>query len=352
MAISPQQGSPIIIPPDNTQSRWGAWEEEIREAGETGGDVFLQIWSLANSANLWVTNNSTPIRDGIEDALGEAREAVELAEDAWAEAVMAHDAAQDQAIILLAELQDQQMQQSVRMITSRDGLFAENSRIRIRSVGGLWRIEKIGNWVGEGAAHGERKISISTYEEGVIFPEDHDDLPWHDHSIPSFHAGSIHHLRVNEFTSFNTNFDSSRPIVVYYTVQHGEAKQLEVPISQQVIPAGEWPTLGVFENDTGHPLRVTVQFRVRWQNADRSIYYGQQVLLDDSNVVMYSRRNGLGPYTQFGSGLVSRTLQGAINLPAGSKLTFQANAGSGTDAQRRIQSGSIKAVWIAPEEEA
>ena len=51
MGIKPTSGDHIVIPPDNTQSRWGEWEAELDDKGEVAGEVITETWALANSAN-------------------------------------------------------------------------------------------------------------------------------------------------------------------------------------------------------------------------------------------------------------------------------------------------------------
>lgn len=51
MGIKPKQGDPVIIPPDNVQSRWGAWEADLADNGEVAGGVLADTWALADSAN-------------------------------------------------------------------------------------------------------------------------------------------------------------------------------------------------------------------------------------------------------------------------------------------------------------
>ena len=51
MGIKPTSGDHVVIPPDNTQSRWGDWEAELDDKGEVAGEVLAETWALANSAN-------------------------------------------------------------------------------------------------------------------------------------------------------------------------------------------------------------------------------------------------------------------------------------------------------------
>ena len=51
MGIKPTSGDHVVIPPDNTQSRWGEWEAELDDKGEVAGEVITETWALADSAN-------------------------------------------------------------------------------------------------------------------------------------------------------------------------------------------------------------------------------------------------------------------------------------------------------------
>ena len=51
MGIKPTSGDHVVIPPDNTQSRWGEWEAELSDKGDVAGEVISETWSLAESAN-------------------------------------------------------------------------------------------------------------------------------------------------------------------------------------------------------------------------------------------------------------------------------------------------------------
>src|SRR5699024_7076788 len=95
MGIKPTTGDHVVIPPDNTQSRWGEWEAELDDKGEVAGEVITETWALANSANTWITGNSIPLYDGIYGALDEAKIAYEQAIEDWEEGVKVREEAQD-----------------------------------------------------------------------------------------------------------------------------------------------------------------------------------------------------------------------------------------------------------------
>ena len=51
MGIKPSGSNPVIVPPDNTQTRWGEWEVSIDTAGQQAGEVFAETHAIATSAN-------------------------------------------------------------------------------------------------------------------------------------------------------------------------------------------------------------------------------------------------------------------------------------------------------------
>lgn len=51
MGIKPSGTTPIIVPQDNVQSRWGAYEASLDTAGSQAGEVFQETHAIATSAN-------------------------------------------------------------------------------------------------------------------------------------------------------------------------------------------------------------------------------------------------------------------------------------------------------------
>ena len=333
MGIKPTSGNHVVIPPDNTQSRWGEWEAELDDKGEVAGEVITETWALANSANTWITGNSTPLYDGISGALDEAKIAYEQAEEAWEEAVKARDDAQDEAIKLLAEVQDLQTQQSVRMLTAVSGSSpTSDGRVRLYVQNGRWFVEKIGNWVGSGVVHGARmseyRISLGgntgrlDIKTPVTFPIDF----------------------LSATNTWDTEARELDNAVIYYTVQHGVAKQDKREIGSGAM-TDEWTTLNSFTNPTAKATRLTGRFRVTWNAANRSVYYGMRIVVNGS-VLKDEYRNGIGPLTPLGNGVKSRSLMIDDNIPAGATVEFQARANGGGASQRTMRGAVIELGWV------
>ena len=333
MGIKPTSGDYVVIPPDNTQSRWGDWEAELDDKGEVAGEVITETWALANSANTWITGNSTPLYDGISGALDEARIAYEQAEEAWEEAVKARDDAQDEAIKLLAEVQDLQTQQSVRMVTvSPSANSVSDGKVRVYKSGSKWAVEKVGTWVGSGTAHGAYDQTLTFYvnsSSGSVV----DRRPY----IESLNFAGFE-------TLWKTDASASYDFVVYYTVQHGVAKQDKREIGSSVM-TNEWTTLNTFTVPSSKSTRLTGRFRVTWNAADRGVYYGMRIVVNGS-VLRDEYRNGIGPFTIFGNGVVTRSLMIDDNIPAGATVQFQARANGGNTSQRTMRGAVIELGWV------
>lgn len=334
MGIKPTSGDHVVIPPDNTQSRWGEWEAELDDKGEVAGEVLSETWALANSANTWITGNSTPLYDGISGALDEARLAYEQADEAWEEAVKARDDAQDEAIKLLAEVQDLQTQQSVRMITVPSTASSmTDGRISVSKSGGKWAVTKIGSWAGSGTAHG-RCISRRWRSFGSGVAE-----------YINFDVPVILSLNFSGFqTSWTTDASTDYDFVVYYTVQHGVAKRDKREIGSSVM-TNEWATLDTFDAPSDSGTRLTGRFRVTWDAADRGVYYGMRIVVN-GEVVDSEYRNGIGPFLPIGNGVVSRSLMIDENIPAGATVEFQARANGGGTSQRTMRSAVVELGWV------
>ena len=333
MGIKPTSGDHVVIPPDNTQSRWGDWEAELDDKGEVAGEVITETWTLANSANTWITGNSTPLYDGISGALDEAKLAYDQAEEAWEEAVKARDDAQDEAIKLLAEIQDLQTQQSVRMLIAvPGGGTVSNDRVRLYVQNQRWHVEKVGNWVGSGVVHGSKLTSQNIAVGGSTR---HNDL-----ITPATYPINF----VSATNTWDTGALSSETAVIYYTVQHGVAESDRWEIGSGAI-TNEWTTLNTFTGPTSNSTRLTGRFRVTWNAADRGVYYGMRIVVNGS-VLKDEYRNGIGPFTSLGNGVVSRSLMLDDNIPAGATVEFQARANGGNTSQRTMRRAVIELGWV------
>ena len=76
MGIKHTSGDHVVIPPDNTQSRWGEWEAELDDKGEVAGEVLSETWALADSANKVASKALSDAQAAI-DSSGEANAELE-----------------------------------------------------------------------------------------------------------------------------------------------------------------------------------------------------------------------------------------------------------------------------------
>ena len=146
-------------------------------------------------------------------------------------------------------------------------------------------------------------------------------------------------------SSWDTGALSSENAVIYYTVQHGVAKQDKREIDSGVM-TNEWTTLNTFTGPTSKGTRLTGRFRVTWNAADRGVYYGMRIVVNGS-VLRSEYRNGIGPLLPFiGNGVTSRSLMIDDNIPAGATVEFQARANGGGTSQRTMRGAVIELGWV------
>ena len=328
MGIKPISGSATPIPADDANGRWGQWVDDLDGAGSVASDVFAQTHALALSSNAWIEEDGYGLATGIGDSLDEARRAMELTEATWEEMVTMRDNAQDQAINLLAEVQELQMKTSSHMLMSRNGVMVENDHFRIVQSGSLWRVEKKGSWAGTAVAMGRQE---HRHRGG--------DSSWTTYD-PS---GDLWNLDPMVSSSWNTQFLSAWDIVIFYNVQPGQARNQEYTLSGGTA-GGEWATVQTVTTDAGGPVTMNALMRVAWGAADRGVTYGIRVLVN--GVIAGSlTQSGLGPLTPLGSGVVSQSKEWQFTVPAGGELQFQVFANPGNASQRSFNSGFVKLVW-------
>ena len=205
-----------------------------------------------------------------------------------------------------------------------------DGKVRVYKVNGKWAVSKVGEWVGSGAAHGKFEFTHQMYEGQRDVIE---------------HRPTINALNFSSFqTAWNTDASANYDFVVYYTVQHGVAKQDKREIGSSVM-TNAWTTLNTFSVPTAKATRLTGRFRVTWNAADRGVYYGIRIVVNGS-VLKHEYLNGLGPFTPLGNGAVPRSLMIDDNIPAGATVEFQARANGGGASQRTMRGAVIELGWV------
>ena len=83
MGIKPTTGDHVVIPPDNTQSRWGEWEAELDDKGEVAGEVITETWALADSANKVASKALSDAQNAIDSSRSEERRVGKECRSRW-----------------------------------------------------------------------------------------------------------------------------------------------------------------------------------------------------------------------------------------------------------------------------
>lgn len=336
MGIKPTSGDYVVIPPDNTQSRWGEWEAELDDKGEVAGEVLSETWALANSANNVASKALSDAQAAI-DSSGEANAELEALLDPnnensalWALqwqinendrlALERHQElieANMQAISALRE------NQYASLWLNLDAQSAENEYIR------LYRTTSSGNryvnwdikpgWVGSFQIVAGTNIQTSAFNDRVYMRELHVPNP--------------------QFLSFYS--DSVGSVLCTITVKPGTAKKETLHIPDQTI-GRDWQTLQSWTvpQDTD----VTASARLTFANKTRIATYGLRILVDGANNTS-SSASSTAPL--FGHG--PRTHSASMNtrhVKAGSVISVQARADHHNSLNRQITNASFDVTWI------
>ena len=336
MGIKPTSGDHVVIPPDNTQSRWGDWEAELDDKGEVAGEVITETWALADSANKVASKALSDAQDAI-DSSGEANAELEALLDPnnensalWALqwqinendriALERHQeliAANTQAISALRE------NQYVSLWLNFDAQSAENEYIRLykttrpNSQSINWDIKP--GWVGSFQIIAGTSTTASAYTSSLYMRELYVPNP--------------------QFGSFSD--DSIGSVLCTIVVNPGKVKSVDLPISDQTIERS-WQTLQSWTvpQDTD----VTASARLTFANKTRIADYGLRITVDGSNNTS-SSASSTAPL--FGHG--PRAHSASMNtrrVKAGSVISVQAKADHSNSLNRQITNASFDVTWI------
>src|SRR5699024_10601202 len=238
MGIKPTSGNHVVIPPDNTQSRWGEWEAELDDKGEVAGEVITETWALANSANKVASKALSDAQAAI-DSSGEANAELEALLDPnnensalWALqwqinendriALERHQElieANTQAISTLRE------NRYISLWLNLDAQSAENEYIRLnrgRAPNGNPRVE----WSVKSGWVGSLQIIAGTSIVGDGFAS---DVYMRERYVPDRQSGYFSDKTVGS-------------VLCTITVKPGKAKDVDLPIPDQTI-GRSWQTL-------------------------------------------------------------------------------------------------------------
>ena len=275
MGIKPTSGDHVVIPPDNTQSRWGEWEAELDDKGEVAGEVITETWALADSANKVASKALSDAQDAI-DSSGEANAELEALLDPENEnsalwAIQWQINENDRiALERHQELIEANMQAISALRESRytslwlnlDAQSAENEYIRLyRTTSSdrsyvYWDVKP--GWVGSFQIVAGTSIITSAFSSDVYMRELYVPNP----QFPSFYDKSV------------------GSVLCTIIIKPGTAKTETLPISDQTIERS-WQTLQSWTvpQDTD----VNASARLTFANKTRIADYGLRILVDGTN---------------------------------------------------------------------
>lgn len=344
MGIKPSGDTPIIVPPDNVQSRWGEWEADIDHSGQVAGEVFAETHAIAESSNVWISENGQKLQRLLDDSAGFGDESKTIQQqmrelidpdnpdsELWSlqnevnRLSTERDNAQDMAISLLGDVQELQTQQITRMLpVIGESSGNEDEYARIYRNGNYWDIARKGTWNGTGVFHGS----------------------WQTTSPVSYN----NEPEVIDFSQYSTwgaaasNFNDA---VLYYSVKPGIPKVLYWDVEPGALPnSGQWFTEWEMSTPTGPTREYDVLFRVTWGEADRRSYYGMRIINATSGAVLWEDMvTGIGPATPLQFGERTRSFNVKRSWPGGIPLAFQLYATGGNN-QRWVNGGEITVLWV------
>ena len=336
MGIKPTSGDHVVIPPDNTQSRWGDWEAELDDKGEVAGEVITETWALADSANKVASKALSDAQDAI-DSSGEANAELEALLDPdnensalWAIQWQINEndriALERHQELIEANTQSISALRENRYIAlwlNFDAQSAENEYIRLyrttapdrRIVN--WEIKP--GWAGSFQIIAGTIVRANSYNDSVFMREFH---------VPS-----------TQYSSFSDSSVGS--VLCTITIKPGTAKKEILDISDQAIERS-WQTLQSWTvpQDTD----VTASARLTFANKTRIADYGLRILVNGSNNTS-SSASATAPL--FGHG--PRSHSASMNtrrVKAGSVISVQAKADHSNSLNRQITNASFDVTWI------
>ena len=338
MGIKPTSGDHVVIPPDNTQSRWGEWEAELDDKGEVAGEVLSETWALADSANKVASKALSDAQAAINSS-GEANAELEALLDPenensalWAIqwqinendrlALERHQElieANTQAISTLRE------NRYISLWLNMDSQSAENEYIRLHrgrsSSSGNPSVEWIvkSGWVGSFQVLAGVRTTVGAFNDGVYMREFQAPNP-EDYFIASNSIGSV---------------------LCTITIKPGKAKVVNLPIPDQTLDRS-WQTLESWT--VPQTTNVTASARLTFANKTRLADYGLRILVDGENNTS-SSASASSPL--FGHGpRASSASMNTRRIQAGSVISVQAKADHGNSLNRQITNASFDVTWI------
>ena len=338
MGIKPSGTNPVVVPPDNTQTRWGEWEVSLDTAGQQAGEVFAETHAIATSANFVAAT-----------ALSEAREAIDASGAANAELEALLDPENENSELWLLQWQ---INENDRLALERhqeaiEANAADIETIRPHVTRTLWlnagapsvenefmrlyRGTDGGNpslnwevkpgWTGTfQIIAGYSTTTDPTFSEKVYMEE-------HQAPHPSY-------------VRFSTS-EGIGSALATINVSPGTARTTSLPIPDQGI-GREWQTLQSWT--ITQTTEVTAAARLTFTNKTRIASYGLRLLVDGQNVTT-SSTSATSPLFGHGPRVHSASM-GVRRLTAGSVISLQAKADHSNSLNRHISNASFNVKWI------
>ena len=337
MGLKPTSGDHVVIPPDNTQSRWGEWEAELDDKGEVAGEVITETWALADSANKVASKALSDAQAAI-DSSGEANAELEALLDPnnensalWAIQWQINEndriALERHQELIEANMQAISALRENRYISlwlNYDAQSAENEYIRLyRSASSTGRPsvnwDAKPGWVGSFQILAGTNITSGAFNERVHMRE--------------FYVPNL------EFKNFYS--DSIGSVLCTIIIKPGKVKDVDLPIPDQTI-GRSWQTLKSWT--VPQDTNVNASARLTFANKTRIADYGLRILVNGTNNTSSSASStaplfGHGPRTHSAS-------MNARRVSAGSVISVQAKADHGNSLNRQITNASFAVTWI------
>ena len=328
MGIKPSGTNPIVVPPDNTQNRWGEWEVSLDTAGQQAGEVFAETHAIATSANSVAATALSEARAYHDEAVA-ATEELELAIDPEHpdshifRLIQAIDGAQNQALELHADAiaaNDAAIQELTKAVTRAIHTGAGSDDYW--TVSGNTLTPKPG-WAGS-VVTWHNNTTRSPLDNGW----DYDTKTVMRHFPVPIPEGSI---------------SLSGGGIAVYTINPGVAIPETVtntPI--QTLPKGTWVT--VAEWTVPKDTNIVANAEMVWANKTWLATYGMRLTLDGVNVTTSEASTsapilGHGPRHHSVS-MARRTAN------AGQVLRVQALAAHSNELNRQVRDVELRATWI------
>ena len=340
MGIKPTSGDHVVIPPDNTQSRWGEWEAELDDKGEVAGEVITETWALADSANKVASKALSDAQDAI-DSSGEANAELEALLDPnnensalWALQWQINEndriALERHQELIEANMQAISALRENRYISlwlNFDAQSSENEFMRLYrgtspdtgNPAVFWNIKP--GWVG-------------TFQV-IAGVETRSNAEFSDRNFMG------EHIAPEPTRTFFASPDGIGSVLVTINTRPGTAHTTPLQIPDQTI-GRSWQTLQSWTIPQN--TEATAAAKLTFANKTRIATYGLRLLIDGQNVTT-SSASSTAPL--FGHGPRPHSVSmNARRVKAGSVISVQAKADHSNSLNRQITNASFDVTWI------